>query len=123
LTGHGYTGEYYHRMHLSDVSPWCLCSTSAGAPVFHTRLHTLLECPRHAQHRHLLKDGNPDLHQPDWSVALLGEPKTRLPAFSLFLFMSGAFTKLDVPFELKLILPPERPKKPDKPLDPKSAFF
>ena len=42
----------------------------------------------------------------------LGEPKTLLPFLIEFMTRSGAFTKLDVPFSLNLILPPERPKKP-----------
>ena len=112
LTGHGYTGEYYSRMKLENTKPWCLCSSSAGAPVFHTRSHVLKECPRHAPFRHILEDAIPDLHDADWDLASLGEPKTLLPFLIEFMTCSGAFTKLDVPFSLNLILPPERPKKP-----------
>lgn len=44
LTGHGYTGEYYKRMHLEE-SPWCPCSRdSPDAPVLTTPLRILWEC-------------------------------------------------------------------------------
>ena len=111
LSGHGYTGEYYSRMKL-DASPWCLCSANPGAPVFHTRYHVLRECSRHASSRHYLLAHNPDLHDASWDLALLGEPQTRLSSLISFMSDSGAFTKLDIPFSLNLILPPARPKKP-----------
>ena len=112
LTGHGYTGEYYSRMKLENTKPWCLCSSSDGAPVFHTRSHILKKCPRHTPFRHILEDVIPDLHDADWDLASLGEPKTLLPFLISFMNESGAFTKLDIPFSLNLILPPEQPKKP-----------
>ena len=40
LSGHGYTGEYYAKMKIPE-SPWCLCLTSVGAPVYNNRLHIL----------------------------------------------------------------------------------
>jgi len=49
---------------------------------------------------------------PAWELARLGEPRSRLPGLMSFLNDSGAFTKLDIPFSLNLILPPPRPKKP-----------
>ena len=111
LTGHSYTGEYYSRMKLENAKPW-LCSTLDGAPVFHSRLHVLRECPRHTPFRSILEDVIPDLHDADWDLASLGGPKTLLPFLIKFMARSGAFTKLDIPFSLNLILPPERPKKP-----------
>ena len=90
-------------MKLENTKPWCLCSSSDGAPVFHTRSHILKECPRYAPF---------DLHDADWDLTSLGEPKTLLPFLISFMNESGAFTKLDIPFSLNLILPPERPKKP-----------
>ncbi|KAF9783733.1 hypothetical protein BJ322DRAFT_1007719 [Thelephora terrestris] len=111
LTGHGYIGSYYYRFNIPDTSPWCKCSVP-GAPVLHTREHVLQECPRHSSHRHLIADVDDLLHDPTWSVDRLGEPKSHLPALVSFLSASGAFTKLDIPFALNLILPPPRPKKP-----------
>jgi len=47
LTGHGYTEEYYKRMHLEE-SPWCPCSHDyPDAPVLMTRLRILQECARY----------------------------------------------------------------------------
>ena len=111
LSGHGYTGEYYARMRIPE-SLWCLCSTSDGAPVFNSRHHVLKECRRYSRDRRILIDDIPNLLDPDWQVASLGEPKKALPAFVRFLENSGAFTKLGIPFKLNLILPPPRPKKP-----------
>ena len=103
LTGHGYTGEYYTKMHIPDASPWCLCSTIVEAPVFHSRRHVLAHCPRHDSFRPILKDA---LRNPELDMKDIGDPK---PLKSLLHFMhaSGAFTKLDRPFHLNLILPPE----------------
>ena len=101
LTGHGYTGEYYQRMKL-DASPWCLCSSSLGAPVLHSRRHVLSLCPRHTRHRHLL---NIALTDPDLDFLELGV-LSNLKSLLHFMHVSGAFTKLDRPFHLDLILPP-----------------
>ena len=101
LTGHGYTGEYYRRMKL-DASPWCLCSSSLGAPVLHSRRHVLSLCPRHARHRHLLTVA---LTDPDLDFLELGV-LSNLKSLLRFMHVSGAFTKLDRPFHLDLILPP-----------------
>ena len=111
LSGHGYMGEYYSRMKL-DASLWRLCSATPGAPVLHTHYHVLWECSQHASSRHYLLAHNPDLHDASWDLALLGEPKTRLSSLISFMSDSGAFTKLDIPFSLNLILPLVRPKKP-----------
>ena len=111
LSGHGYTREYFTKMKIPE-SPWCLCSTSIGAPVYNTCLHILRECQRYSSSRHLLTDDIPDLHDPNWKIKNLGEPKKALLALISFLDKSGAFTKLGVPFHLNPILPPERPKKP-----------
>ena len=110
LTGHGYTGEYYAKRVPSE-SPWCPCS-SAGAPILMTRLHILRECNRYASHRHILTSAIPDLMDPSWSPAMLGEIKRALPALATFLKSSGAFTKLGTPFRLNLILPPPRDPRP-----------
>lgn len=56
LTGHGYTREYYQKLRIPDTSPWCMCSTTVGAPVFHSRRHVLSQCPRHEKFRLLLKE-------------------------------------------------------------------
>ena len=112
LTGHGYTGEYYSRMKLENTKPWCLCSSSDGAPIFHTCSHILKECPHHTPFRHILEDVIPDLHDANWDLASLGELMTLLPFLISFMNESGAFTKLDIPFSLNLILPLEQPKKP-----------
>jgi len=112
LTGHGYTGEYYNRFNLPDTSPWCLCTLADGAPVFHTRDHVLRDCPRHSTSRPILERSDEFLMDPAWELARLGEPRSRLPGLMSFLNDSGAFTKLDIPFSLNLILPPPRPKKP-----------
>ena len=103
LTGHGYTGEFYTKFHIADASPWCLCSTSVGAPVFHSRRHVLSQCPRHSQFRSILKDA---LRDPDLDMRMLGDPSS-LKSLLHFMHVSGAFTKLDRPFSLDLILPPE----------------
>jgi ribonuclease HI len=111
LTGHGYTGEYYERLHLEE-SPWCLCSRdNPDTPTLMTRLHVLRECPRYSQHRSILSEAIPDIMDPTWEPHLLAEPKA-LPAFVEFLTKSGAFTKLGIPFHLDLILPPPRDPKP-----------
>lgn len=101
LTGHGYTGEYYRRMKL-DASHWCHCSAELGAPVFHTRRHVLSLCPRHARHRHILAVA---LTDPDLDFVELGVI-SHLKTLLHFMHVSGAFTKLDKPFHLDLILPP-----------------
>ena len=105
LSGHGYTGEYYARMRIPEA-PWCLCSTSSGTPIFQSRSHILCECQRYSVHRHILETACPDLHDPDWQVDKLGEPESALPALIQFLQITGAFTKLGMPFHLNLILPP-----------------
>ena len=92
-------------------APWCLCSTSVGAPVYNNRLHILREYRRYSSSCHLLTDNIPDLHDPNWKIENLGEPKKALLVLISFLDKSGVFTKLGVPFHLNLILPPERPKK------------
>jgi len=48
----------------------------------------------------------------EWEWERLGDPKFNLPVFADYLRKSGAFTKLDIPFSLNLIIPPPRPKKP-----------
>ena len=101
LTGHGYTGEYYQHMKL-DTSPWCACSTNPGAPVLHTRWHVLALCPRHARFRHILPTA---LTDPDLDFLELGVI-SNLKSLLHFMHVSGAFTKLDRPFHLDLILPP-----------------
>ena len=103
LTGHGYTGEFYSRFRITDASPWCLCSSTLGAPVLHTRRHILSLCPRHARSRHILKD---NLRDPDLDLCEIGDPSS-LKSLLHFMHVSGAFTKLDRPFSLDLILPPE----------------
>ena len=110
LTGHGYTGEYYVKRVPSE-SPWCPCS-SAGAPILMTRLHILRECRRYAEHRHILTSAIPDMMDPSWTPAMLGETKHSLPALAVFLKRSGAFTKLGTLFHLDLILPPPRDPRP-----------
>lgn len=103
LTGHGYTGEHYQRMNLPDASPWCTCSTTVGAPVFYSRRHVLSQCPRHDRFRPLLREAlrDPDLDLDDLSVP------ANLKSLLHFVHESGAFTKLDRPFHIDLILPPE----------------
>ena len=108
LTGHGYFGEYYVDKGI-DHPPWCLCSADLGAPVYHTRLHVLQHCRRHAPYRDILTTDIPQLMEVDWGPEQLGAPDAVLRAFVNFLKQSGAFTKLDVPFELNLILPPQPP--------------
>lgn len=101
LTGHGYTGEYYRRMKL-DASPWCLCSSTPGALVLHSRRHVLSLCPRHSRYRHILTTA---LTDPDLDFLELGV-LSNLKSLLHFMHVSGAFTKLDRPFHLDLILPP-----------------
>lgn len=103
LTGHGYTGEFYAKFHIPDASPWCLCSSSIGAPVLHSRRHVLSQCPRHARFRSILKEA---LRDPDLDMKMLGDPSS-LKSLLHFMHVSGAFTKLDRPLTLNLILPPE----------------
>lgn len=103
LTGHGYTGEYYHRMKLPDTSPWCPCSSFPGARIFQTRLHILAHCPLYSQFRPVLDQAILD---DNFSVYELGFPDFA-PSLLRFMHLSGAFTKLGVPFHLDLILPPE----------------
>ena len=103
LTGHGYTGEFYSKFRITDASPWCLCSSTMGAPVLHTRRHVLSLCPRHTRFRHILKD---NLRDPNLDLCELGDPSS-IKSLLHFMHVSGAFTKLDRPFSLDLILPPE----------------
>ena len=103
LTGHGYTGEYYHRMRLPDASPWCPCSSFPGARTFQTRLHILAHCPLYAQFRQVLDQA---ILEDDFSVYELGFPDFA-QSILRFMHLSGAFTKLGVPFHLNLILPPD----------------
>ena len=101
LTGHGYTGEYYQRMRL-DASPWCLCTAEVGAPVLHSRRHVLSLCPRHSRYRHILTAA---LTDPDMDYMELGVI-SNLKSLLHFMHVSGAFTKLNRPFHIDLILPP-----------------
>ena len=103
LTGHGYTGEFYSKFQITDASPWCLCSSTMGAPFLHTRRHVLSLCPRHTRFRHILKD---NLRDPDLDLCEIGDPSS-IKSLLHFMHVSGAFTKLDRPFSLDLILPPE----------------
>ena len=103
LTGHGYTGEYYSRFHIPNATPWCMCSLDAEVPILHSRRHVLSLCPRHDRFRHDLKDA---LRNPDLDMKDIGDPKS-LKSLLQFMHFSGAFTKLDRPFHLDLILPPE----------------
>jgi hypothetical protein len=48
-TGHGHLGEYYSRFVPSE-SVDCPC----GEPV-QTREHIICECPKHEDHRHILR--------------------------------------------------------------------
>ncbi|KAJ7048584.1 hypothetical protein C8F01DRAFT_1004247 [Mycena amicta] len=85
-TGHCFTGEYYARFVPSeDVD--CPC----GEPM-QTREHIFCECPRYADHRHLLRKGSPHLSMPE----LVGTKKG-ITALSAFLEASGAFTKTGHP--------------------------
>ena len=111
LSRHGYTGEYYSRMNIPE-SPWCPCLTSSGAPIFQTGSHIIWECRQYSAHQYILEEACPDLHDPDWHVNHLGEHKKALPALIDFLKISGAFTKLGIPFHPNLILPLECLKKP-----------
>ena len=86
--------------------PWCLCSATLGAPVFHTRPHVLQHCRRHAPFRNILTTDIPQLMEVDWGPEQLGAPNAVLRAFVDFPKQSGAFTKFDVPSKLNLILPP-----------------
>ena len=54
----------------------------------------------------------PDVMDPNWTPAMLGEAKRSLLALAVFLERSGAFTKLGTPFHLDLILPPPRDPRP-----------
>ena len=108
LTGHGYFREYYVDKGI-DHPPWCLCSADLRAPVYHTRLHVLQHCRRHAPYHNILITDIPQLMEVDWGPEQLGTPNAVLQAFVNFLKQSGAFTKLDVPFKLNLLLPPQPP--------------
>jgi hypothetical protein len=68
LSGHGYIGEYFARMNVPE-SPWCVCSTSAGAPILHTTHHVLQHCSRYNSSRHFLTDNISNFSEPDWRVA------------------------------------------------------
>ena len=108
LTRHGYFREYYVDKGI-DHPPWCLCLANLRAPIYHTRLHVLQHCRQHAPYHDILTTDIPQLMGVDWGLEQLGAPNPVLQAFINFLKQSGAFTKLDVPFKLNLILPPQPP--------------
>lgn len=81
-TGHGYTGEYYKQF-VPDEKTDCPC----GEPL-QTREHLLRDCPRYEDQRYILREASDDIALAD----ILGT-KAGIEALTLFLDLSGAFTK------------------------------
>ena len=100
---HGYLGEYYLNF-VSSETPWCSCADEVSNPILQTREHILYDCPRYADHRHLINDR---------SFKSLINPKEGLHDFIKFLKRTGAFTRMGLPLPEPPPLP-QKKKAPDK---------
>jgi ribonuclease HI len=84
-TGHSYTGEFRQAfLPLSPDPTACPCDPET----LETRNHILRECPRFAQHHHILKKVSRDIVLSD----ILGTKKG-IAALADFIHKSGAFTR------------------------------
>ena len=96
LTGHGYTGEYYKKMNITEHPFACPCSPD-GVPILQTRDHIIRACPYYEKHRPIIIKQFPRLGNPRFPLASLFKSKA-IPWFLVWLKLSGAFTKRGIPF-------------------------
>ncbi|KAF9643339.1 hypothetical protein BDM02DRAFT_3067832, partial [Thelephora ganbajun] len=97
LTGHGYTGEYFHRMKI-DQRVHCSCDDLIPGPILQTRDHIIRSCPNGLLdfYRYKLEEHFPRLGNPCWSLASLFKEEN-LPTLQKWMKLTGAFTKNGLP--------------------------
>ena len=98
LTGHGYTGEYYHRFHINDHPHECDCPLPG--PILQTRDHIIRECPNFENGRSILRKKFPRLENPKFQLASILK-RDNLPTLLKWMKRSGAFTKKGIPWDDK----------------------
>ena len=67
LTGHGYTGKYYHCFHINNHPHECDCPLPG--PILQTHNHIIRECPNFKNRKSILWKKFPRLENPRFQLA------------------------------------------------------